>query len=138
MDFQTFLAKGHLISFKPIDSTNIVQLETFLISHYLPDDPLFHAIGSDENLKTAQQPDSLIDSNFIKETKEFLHTTFIQPSLNSQPMVSFNAICENTGDLVAVSLANMQYLDGKEEQHKTYRISNIYIILPFYCDLKNI
>ena len=128
MDFQTIFAKGYMLSFQPIDPSNIIQLESFLIMHYLPDDPLFNAIGSDENLREAQKSDSQLNTKFIEETKEFLHTTFIGPSFDSHPMVSFKVICESTGELVAVSLANIQYLDDKEE-HKTYIITRIINIL---------
>lgn len=116
MNLEPCFIQGQRINFQPIENKDIIQLESFLISQYLPDDPLFRAIGCKSKLASIQTDDTL-SLSFMRQTKEFLHSTFIQPSLNSTPIVSFKAICESSGVWVALSLANMQYLNGKDEKH---------------------
>lgn len=87
------------------DSSAILKL---LLHNYIPDQTLFRALGSAKRLEYAMSnPEARESQAFLRETYEFLEQEIIRPSLDSEPIVSFKAVCQATGEIIGVTFGKV-------------------------------
>lgn len=105
---------GQRIRFEQVVVEDSETLVKFLTTQFIPDNPLFRALGCAEELESIP-----IDKR-CEKTGYFLKEKYIKPALASEPNVSFKAVCEVTGEIVGLSLGQMLSIDGPIQIHTMY------------------